>query len=89
MTIRPAALDLGEMCRVDHSESGGGIWAAVVSGPDDTRALFVQGGPDAPPMMYLGPDDHPNRIPGAPPASLVLTESRILTLPRESLVPIE
>lgn len=87
MTIRPAALDLGEMCRV--ASPGDGVWAAVVSGPDDTRAMFVQAGPDAPPMMYLGPDDHPNRIPGAPPASLVLTESRILTLPRASLVPVD
>ena len=86
MTVRPAALDLGEMCRVCHDDATDGVWAAVVSGPDDTRALWIPAGADTPPMMYLGPDE--NRLPwSGRPASLVLSESRILTLPRESLIP--
>jgi hypothetical protein len=73
------------MCRVYHDDATDGVWAAVVSGPDDARALWIPAGADTPPMMYLGPDENP--LPGARPSSLVLSESRILTLPRESLMP--
>lgn len=87
MTIRPAALDLGEMCRVYHDDATDGVWAAVVSGPDETQAMWIPSGDPSPHMMYLGPDDRQHS--NDPPASLVLAEGKILAIARASLVPVD
>lgn len=95
MTIRPVAIGVGDLCRVHHDDSTDGVWAWEVTGPDESSgAVWIPAGEGQPPMMYLGPSEEPLAelllalvLGVQQQTSLVLSESRILTVPRHSLVP--